>query len=60
MRKPANPVDIEIVQEGEERFLVKSFPDGREERTPIVKLPRKEPRFRYRKATLDKSMKKGF
>ena len=60
VKKPAKPVQVEIVQEGDARFLVKSFPDGRQERTPIVKLPRKPPRFRYRKVTLDKSRKKGF
>jgi hypothetical protein len=58
--KPEKPVQIEIVQEGDERFLVKSFADGHEERTPILKLPRKPPRYRYRKVTLDKSRKKGF
>jgi hypothetical protein len=58
--KAEKPVQIEIVQQGDERFLVKRFADGREERTPIVRLPRKPPRYRYRKVTLDKSRKKGF
>jgi hypothetical protein len=57
---PKNPVKIEIVQEGDERFIVKTFADGTEERTPIVKLPRKPSRFPYRTVTLDKSRKKGF
>lgn len=55
-----HPVRIEIVQEGDQRFLVKGFADGSEEREPIVKLPRKPPRFRYRTVTLDRSRKKGF
>ena len=54
-----SPIEIEIVQEGDERFLVKNFADGSEERKPIVKLPRKPSRFPYRKVTLDKSRKKG-
>lgn len=54
------PTMIEIVQEGDERFLRKILADGSEEREPIVKLPRKPPRFRYRKVNLDKSRKKGF
>ena len=57
---PKKPVKTEIVQEGDERFLVENFADGSEKRTPIVKLPRKPPRFRYRTVTLDKSRKKGF
>lgn len=55
-----NPIKIEVVQEGDERFLVKTFADGSEERRPIVKLPRKPPRFSYRNVTFDKSRKKGF
>ena len=54
------PIKIEIVQEGHERFLVKAYADGSEERVPILKLPRKPPRYRYRTVTLDKSLKKGF
>jgi len=53
-------IKIEVVQEGDERFLLKGYADGSEERTPIVKLPRKPPRYRYRTVTLDKSKKKGF
>jgi hypothetical protein len=33
---------IEVAQEGDERFLIKTFTDGSEERQPIVKLPRKK------------------
>jgi hypothetical protein len=57
---PKDPVEIKIVEEGDERFLVKVFADATEERTPIVKLPRKPSRFPYRTVTLDKSRKKGF
>ena len=57
---PKKPTRIEIIQEGDERFLVKAYADGSEERTPILKLPRKPPRYRYRTVTLDKSRKKGF
>jgi hypothetical protein len=53
-------IKIEVVQEGDERFLLKGYADGSEERTPIVKLPRKPPRYRYWTVTLDKSKKKGF
>jgi hypothetical protein len=60
IRMPKNPIKIEALQEGDERFLLQTFADGSEERKPIVKLPRKPPRFRYRKVTLDKSRKKGF
>ena len=55
-----NPTKIEVRQEGDERFLLKSFADGSQERTPIVKLPRKPPRSPYRKVTFDKTRKKGF
>lgn len=54
------PVQIEVVQEGDERFIVKSFADVSVERVPIVKLPRKPPRWPYRKVSFDKSRKKGF
>jgi hypothetical protein len=53
------PIAIEIVQEGDERYVLKTFADGSEERTPIVKLPRKRSRFPYRKWSFDKSRKKG-
>jgi hypothetical protein len=57
---PKKPIKIEIIQEGNDRFLLKGFADGSEERTPIVKVPRKAPRYRYRTVTLDKTRKKGF
>jgi hypothetical protein len=36
---PKNLVKIEVLQEGDERFLLQTFADGSEERKPIVKLP---------------------
>ena len=59
-RMPKKPIKIEIIQEGDERFLLKEYADGSEERVPIVKLPRKPPRYKYRTVTLDRSRKKGF
>ena len=56
---PRSPIRIEVVQEGDQRFLLKGYSDGTEERTPIVKLPKKPPRYRYRRVSLDKSSKKG-
>jgi hypothetical protein len=56
------PVQIEIVQEGEERFLLKTFDDGSEERIPIVKEPRKK-RLRARidwSRKLNRGLKRGF
>lgn len=57
---PKKPIKIEIVQEGDARFVLKAFADGTEERLPIVKLPRKTryPPRTYRK--WDFSRKKGF
>jgi hypothetical protein len=43
---PKNPINVEVLQEGDERVLLQTFADGSEERKPIVKLPRKPPRFR--------------
>jgi hypothetical protein len=56
------PVGVEIIQEGDERFILKTHADGTEERVPVVKLPRKKryPDRPYRKWTFDKSKKKGF
>ena len=42
---PKKPSKIEIVQQGDERFLLKEYDDGREERVPIAKLRRKPPRY---------------
>jgi hypothetical protein len=57
---PKEPIKIEIIQEGDERYVLKTFADGHEERVPIVKQPRKPARFPYRKWSLDKSKKAGF
>jgi hypothetical protein len=59
---PKKPVSIEIVQEGEQRFLIKSFADGEKIREPIVKLPRKKryPDRPYWHWVFDKSKKRGF
>jgi hypothetical protein len=57
---PKKPTKIEIIQEGDERFLLKVYADGSEERMSILKLPRKPSIYRYRKVSLDKSRKKGF
>jgi hypothetical protein len=56
---PKKPIKIEIVQEVGARFLLKTYSDGSQDRMPIVKLPRKPPRYKYRKVTLDRSKKKG-
>ena len=39
---PQKPTSIEIIEEGDERFLLKIFADGQEKREPIVKLPSKK------------------
>ena len=52
-------IHIEIVQEGDERYVLKTFADGSEERTPILRLPRKRSRFPYRKWSFNKSKNKG-
>jgi hypothetical protein len=54
------PVRIEIFQKGDQRVLLKEYADGTEELVPIVKLPRKPPRYGYRSMTFDRSRKKGF
>ena len=36
MGMPKPPISIEMVQEGEERFIVKTFADGSEQRVPMV------------------------
>ena len=61
-RMSRDPTKIEIIQEGEGRFLVRTFADGTEDRMPIVKLPRKKryPDRPYWTWSFDKSRKKGF
>ena len=39
------PVSIEIVEEGDERFLLKVYADGTKERVPIVNEPPKPTRL---------------
>jgi hypothetical protein len=36
------PIKIEIVEEADGRFIVRTFADGAVEREPIVRLPRKK------------------
>jgi hypothetical protein len=38
------PIKVEVVQEGEERFLLKIYDDGTETRMPIVNAPKKRPK----------------
>jgi hypothetical protein len=39
---PKKPVKVEIVEETDGRFVVKTYADGTEERHAIVKQPRKK------------------
>jgi hypothetical protein len=56
------PVKVVIVEEGEERYILRTFADGEEKREPIVKLPRKKryPPRPYWHWDLNKERKKGF
>ena len=36
------PIRIEIMEEAEGRFIVRTYADGAVEREPVVKLPRKK------------------
>jgi hypothetical protein len=42
---PRKSVTIEIIEEEDERFLLKTYADGTEERHPIVKEPKKNKRL---------------
>jgi hypothetical protein len=55
-------VGIEVIEEGNEGFLVKTFDDGSEDRQPIVKpQPRKkQPRRLDRSGKLSSGLKRGF
>lgn len=55
------PLKVEIVQEGDERFIVKTLADGSERREPVVKLPWKKasPAPTILEADLNKGRKKG-
>ena len=59
---PKKPTKVIIIQEGEERFIVKTFADGSKVREPVVKLPRKQryPPRPYWHWDLNKGRKKGF
>jgi hypothetical protein len=58
---PRKPIKIEIVREGDQRFLGKTFADGSEERSPIVKQPAKpRPPAPYRYRDMNKGRKRGF
>jgi len=57
---PNEPVNIEVIEDGDERYVLKTFANGSEERIPVVKVPRKPSRFPYRKWSFDKGRKKGF
>ena len=57
---PKEPVNIEVIEDGDERYVLKTFANGSEERIPVVKVPRKPSRFPYRKWSFDKGRKKGF
>ena len=39
------PIKVEVLEEGDERFLLNVYADGSEERQPIVKEPRKKRRL---------------
>ena len=56
------PVKVEIIDEADERFIVRTYADGTTERHPVVKLPRKKryPPRPYRNWQLNKTRKKGF
>jgi hypothetical protein len=52
---------MEVIEEGDERFLVKTFDDGSEERNPIVKEPRKKrPRRIDWSRKYSSGLKRGF
>ena len=57
---PKIPISIKVIQEGDERYILKTFADGREERVQVVKQPGKPSHFPYRTVSLNKSTKKGF
>jgi len=59
---PKKPIKIEVIEEGDERFLLRIFSDGSEERRPILKLPRrKRPRPKADwSRKLSTGLKRGF
>jgi hypothetical protein len=44
MRK--TPIKVEIIEEGDQRVLLKIYDDGREERTRVVQVTKKKARLR--------------
>ena len=58
---PKKPVSVEVVQEGDERFLIKTYANGEKVREPIVEGPRKKRYLScpYWHWTFDKTKKKG-
>jgi len=59
---PKKPLSIEVVQEGDERFLIKTYANGEKVRESIVSGPRKKryPDRPYRHWTFDRTKKNGF
>jgi hypothetical protein len=58
---PKKIVRVEVGGEGDERFLLKVFADGSEEKLPIVKLPRrKRPRRIDWSRKYSSGLKRGF
>jgi hypothetical protein len=39
---PRKPIKVEIIDEAEGRFIIKTYPDGTEERGAIVRQPRRK------------------
>jgi hypothetical protein len=57
---PKKIIRVEVVEEGDERFLLMAFADGSDERKPIVKRPRKRrPRSDWSRR-LSAGLKRGF
>ena len=56
------PVKVVVVEEGDERYILRTFADGEEKREPIIKLPRKRryPPRPYWHWDFNKERKKGF
>ena len=55
------PVQIEVIEEGDEHFLLQVFADGSVERQPIVKEPRKKrPRRIDWSRMYSSGLKRGF
>jgi hypothetical protein len=57
---PKELVHIEVVQEGDERFIVKTFADGSDERVPIVSCRKDARGGRTARFLSTKAARKGF